>query len=353
MTTLAAHPFIRSNRIHRIKFQPKEREAFKITTQSEEVRSTTNNIEERPKSKSKLLAGAVAGIGALAIVTTTAMAYGSGLSGSYEPEVQIDLTKASVVSEGVRLVNNQIPADYPGIYPGEQKVIYHLAPLPDDKVVEEMDAKGCRWLRIAGKTKGILAYPKIGADDRQVCANPANSVVPLQARMARDMLPEVAGSSLRIIDVIDSKTGTSMIARNVPSLESMIGMGGPDVEIASLSQIPSQQASSRQVTISTASNMPQAIPTQNMPQQTRGAPGRGQPTVIQTRADQRRDPDNFEPVRRAAPYVPPADDVMVPMSDINNLKPIRPGDALGATAPRRNESPSGSPLEGYESISGN
>lgn len=353
MTTLAAHPFIRSNRVHGIKFQPKEREAARIVTQVEETKLAPAKTEERPRSKNRLLAGAAAGIGALVIVTTTAMAYGSGMTGSYEPEVKIDLTKASIVSEGVRLVNNQIPADYPGIYPGEQRVIYHLAPLPDDRVVEEMDAKGCRWLRVVGKTDGILAYPKIGADDRQICSNPANSVVPLQARMARDMLPEVTGSSLRIIDVIDSKTGTSMIARNVPSLESMIGMGGPDVEIASLSQIPSQQASSRQETISTASNMPQAIPTRNIPQQARGVPGRGQPVVVQTRADQRRDPGNFEPVRRAAPYVPPADDVMVPMSDANNLKPIRPGDALGSTAPRRNESPSGSPLEGYGNISGN
>jgi len=353
MTTLAAHPFIRSNRIHGIKFEPKGRDAQRIVTQTQEVQPQVLAAEPKSKSKTRLMAGVTAGFGALAIVTATAMAYGSNLTGSYEPEVKIDLAKASVVSEGVRLVNNQIPADYPGIYPGEQRVIYHLAPLPDDRVTEEMDAKGCRWLRVVGKTDGILAYPKIGADDRQMCTNPANSVVPLQARMARDMLPEVAGSSLRIIDVIDSKTGTSMIARNVPSLESMIGMGGPDVEIASLSQIPSQQASSRQATISTASNMPQAVPTQNMPQQVRGAPGRGQSVVVQTRADQRRDPRNFEPVRRAAPYVPPADDVMVPMSDANNLKPIKPGDALGSTAPRRNDSPSGSPLEGYESISGN
>lgn len=345
MTTLAAHPFIRGGTLHGARIEPARAPAPMAKRQEVE---NEYEVELPPlhKRRSVILAStgglvlaALAAVGAMAYGNTSATGGEALAQGEPEGVTRVDIS-------GPAIVGNQIPADYPGLYPGEQIVIYHLAPLATEETVEETDENGCTWLRVQGKTSGIMAYPKIGDDDRQVCTDQTKAAEPLQARMVPDTLPQVEGSTLRIIDIIDAKSGSSLVARAVPSLDSVIGMGGPEREDISVASLPSQSAPARQVAISTAADAG------SRPQQ----PARQVAAAAPQRTEFRREPTQLEPIRRAEPYVPPADDELVPISGDSSqreLRAIRPGDQPAATNPRRASTPNGSPLEGYGSISGN
>jgi len=341
MTTLAAHPFIRGGTLHGARIEPTRAPAAmpKRHEVEDEYEVDLPPLHKRRSvimaSTGGLVLAALAAVGAMAYGNSSAAGGEALAKGEPEGVARVDIS-------GPAIVGNQIPADYPGLYPGEQIVIYHLAPLATEETVEETDENGCTWLRVQGKTSGIMAYPKIGENDRQVCTDQSKEAEPLQARMIPDTLPQVDGSTLRIIDIIDARTGSSLVARAVPSLDSMIGMGGPEQEDVAIANLPSQSAPARQVAISTAADAG------SRPQQ----PAR-QVAAAPQRTEFRREPTQLEPIRRADPYVPPADDEMVPISGDSSLRAIRPGDQPAATNPRRVSTPNGSPLEGYASISGN
>lgn len=339
MTAMATHPFIKREQMYGTKAEPVQKTVTREGLDSE-------YIEDRPfYKKPSIIISSVTAVLLAGVTAVGAMLYAAGNTDESENPNLVNNALARVEIAAPQIIQNQIPDNYPGIYPGEQRVIYHLAPLPNETTVEEPDETGCVWLRVPGKTSGLTAYPKIGDDNRQVCTDPTKAIEPLQSRMAKDTLPEVHGSTLRILDIIDAKTGKSMMANVVPPLEEMIGTPMPQQASAptGIPNIPSQQAPAKQVAISTAADAGSRP----------AAPS--QPAQRQTSSQYRREPSTLEPIRRAEPYIAPEDDVMVPISgnSSNELRAIRPGERMQQTGPRPTERPSGSPMEGYASISGN
>lgn len=94
----------------------------------------------------------------------------------------------------------------------ERMVVYYTAPLSDDKVVENTDAKGCEWLIAMDPSKpgGMGAiHPKLDGN-RQICKDDADSARPFMATVRGEDLPQVAGSGLVVVDVLDAGTMQSI-----------------------------------------------------------------------------------------------------------------------------------------------
>lgn len=377
MATAAPHPFIRGTKVHGIRCE-RPQAPVAPTTDKQTVDSYESEPVRAGMGKTARIAIAAT---ALALITGGAIA-----AYTYGAVPSVDVQSAQ--AEGVQrmeiapptLVGNRIPDDYPGTYPGEQLVTYHLAPLPNETATEETDEDGCRWLRVDGKTEGIMAYPLLGEDGQHSCSNLEMAIQPETARMVPRAVPTVEGSSVRVVQIREAASGKLLANDGTPlgnatpflpnyanagvtpemvrqqvahqlSAQTGISQGG----VASL---PSQAAPARQGRISTASDA-DANPTQNRRETARVANA-----VRETR---RPEPRPMEPIRRAPAYVPPADDAMVPisqnptyagdqqvpMSEGSGLRAIRPGDPPRLPGQRNTDSPAGNPLEGYASISGN
>jgi len=379
MATAAPHPFIRGTKIHGVRIDAPAKAALRPLAQ---IETDAHEVETVRYGNRK---GFQIGIAAITLVAVCAGSYAAYSYGSIPDAVQpaqaSGVQRIELASTAPAIVGNRIPDDYPGIYPGERLVTYHLTPLPNEVTVEETDEDGCRWLRVEGKTEGLMAYPLLGDDGNHVCSDPALAIAPERARMVSGAMPVVPGSSIRVLQVQDTGGGRSaqaasssstpflpnygdqgtvslirqQVAQQLSSQPAASGSAGTAGSVG-ISGLPSQSAPTRTARISTASDA-DANPTRD----TRPA--------IQTaslRREQRPAPQPMEPIRRAPAYVPPADDEMVPisqnptyagdaqvsMSEGGSLRAIRPGDPPRLPGQRQADAPGGSPLEGYASISG-
>jgi len=378
MATAAPHPFIRGTKIHGIR---REEPRVALATPVSQVNSVHYETETQRPGRRKMLhlAGAAAVVVALTGGSYAAYSYGTAPSSGIQAAEAGGVERVELAAAAPALVGNRIPDDYPGVYPGEQLVTYHLTPLPAEKTVQETDEDGCQWLRVQGKTEGILVYPMLGTDGSHVCSDASLAIQPETARMVAGTIPTVSGSSVRVVQIREAASGKLLAAdgsarnNSTPFLPNFadqgatrdiirdqvahqLSAGGTSVS-TNVASLPSQAAPARSARISTASDE-DANPTP-----------RARPQVAAVRREtQRPEPRPMEPIRRAPAYVPPADDEMVPITQNptyandtkvpmteqgSGLRAIRPGDPPRLPGQRQTDSPAGSPLEGYASISGN
>ena len=380
MATAAPHPFIRGTKVHGIRREEPRVAPSAPPREPEPVHYETEI--QRPAGRRVVhLAGAAAIMVALSGGAYAAYNYGSmpdtGIQSAQAGGVERVELAAAVPAPA--LVGNRIPDDYPAIYPGEQLVTYHLTPLPGESTLQETDEDGCQWLRVKDKTEGILVYPMLGADGSHLCSDPSLAIQPETARMVGGSIPTVSGSSVRVVQIREAASGKLLAAdgtaraNSTPFLPNFADQGstrdmirqqvahqlsaGGSPAAASVTSLPSQAAPSRVARISTASD-----------EDANPAPRARTQIAAVRKETQRPDPRPMEPIRRAPAYVPPADDEMVPISQNPNyandtkvpmteqgsgLRAIRPGDPPRLPGQRQTDSPAGSPLEGYASISGN
>ena len=98
----------------------------------------------------------------------------------------------------------------------ERMIVYYTAPLSTDRVIENTDEKGCKWLIAMDPSKpgGMGAiHPKLSGN-RQACKNEADSARPFMVSVRGEDLPRVQGAGLVVLDVLDA---ASMQSLGVPA----------------------------------------------------------------------------------------------------------------------------------------
>ena len=95
-----------------------------------------------------------------------------------------------------------------------RRVVYYTAPLPGQQVIESTDDKGCKWLAIVptGDTPQTSIHPKLSGN-RQSCKNAESTAIPRTSVVRGQDLPQVPGSAIVILDVLDE---TSMQSLGIP-----------------------------------------------------------------------------------------------------------------------------------------
>lgn len=238
--------------------------------------------------------------------------------------------------EALRPLGNQIPDSYPGVYPGERIVYYHLAPLPGVKTAQQRDDRGCLWNIGAGGTNLGVGYPALNEGGVQDCADGSNAAKPYRARMIGNTVPRVDGASIQIVDIIDAASGRSIL----PGLQT---------QSAAIANAPAP------VTLASAATdrpTPDDLARQSQPAPAPAAKERRSAPVAQMTAQDDQMVSMSGATERMVPLteVNPAEDVMVPITgEPTPLRAIRPGQPMATSRPlsadyRAQNSPSGSPL---------
>lgn len=344
--TAMTHPFIDPKRVHA--FAPKRREGPSI----EDIRAALRHSspshaapvlpDRKPrqpeKSRSfKLNIPLVAA--ACAIIAPTAAAFATIPASAVPSQTEQNIAKPASATHGLPQ-GNMLPHDYPGIYPGERIVYYFIAPNPGLETTRQEDANGCLWYVGANDAKMGLAYPVVADTGIQECSDDRQAQRPYRARMIGNALPHVNGAGIRIVDVIDAASGTSVLPRSgaapaVAELPSYTLPTPPGLR-SSERPTPADLARTSQPAPTPKPAARPAPPAQNMasasPDQMVSLSGAG---------------ENLVPIT----HNPHADDVMVPITgDPTPLRAIRPGEPMAAGRPLsarygQENRPAGSPLD--------
>lgn len=336
------HPFITGNRIHCLEVVDPGRLSPRTQVQSPAVSLSIQEVDSlpaprpRPRQRRRLAFNMpiFATLSVVCVPLAAAAVMPNMTARSPVPEA----AAASTANIGsLRPIGNQLPDNYPGIYPGEQIVYYHLSPLPGVKTAQQRDENGCIWNVGAGGTSLGVGYPALTETGVQLCEDSSFAAKPYRARMIGNTFPRVDGANLEIVDIIDAASGRSIM----PSLQNP----GAHFVPAAVPALSPEAAASRPA--------PDALA-----QQSRPAPAPARTQVRQVASVQHTAQDDqmvsmSGATERMVPLtdIDPAQDEMVPITgEPTPLRAIRPGQPMAAGRPlsanyRTQNSPSGSPLD--------
>ena len=266
-----AHPFLDFNRVHDM--YPERIEPAQPTAIAKAFRS----MKRIPKSAllgaasfTVAVGGVVSGVFTYDMITPNVPAVATAQAATM---TQVALTQP-------KNMGNEIPENFPGIHSNERRVYYYRAAFPGQATVEQIDGNGCEWDVLTDPSALGARYPAVGEDGLQKCTNMSAALQPVMARMIGDTLPNVAGSAIRIVNIIDPRTGKSMLQPMTPATEEVEG-----------------DVTAPQTATASAAVTPRAAPSKNTPA----------PAPVQSYQPRPRP-------ERVVPYEAPPGDRMVPMN---------------------------------------
>ncbi len=348
----ASHPFITGVPVHFFEQQKRPApslEQIRAALQVPAMPEPRLSIPEKPKKRSFSLNRTVIAA-ACAVIIPTAAAFATIPATSTGADRSSDAQTRMSVPANLP-IGNMLPDNYPGFYPGEQVVYYYLAPLAGQETIERRDAKGCMWQVGINDTKMGVGYPMIGSNGTQQCTDPSGAIAPYRARMIGNTLPQVKGSRIRIVDIIDPRTNQSRLpayaAQTPPTAAAPAAPAPPIADIPAQAMVPpGMKASERPA--------PTALARSSRPTPSAGTPAR--PARISNKVVEAV-PDQMVPMSGASEQLVPitqdqfGQDEMVPLTgEPTRLRAIRPGEPMAESRPlaaryRAGNRPSGSPLD--------
>ena len=243
-------------------------------------------------------------------------------------------------------VGHMLPDNYPGIYPGEQVVYYYLAPLSGQETTERRDSNGCIWQVGINDTKMGIGYPVIGDGGTQKCTDATKAIAPYRARMIGRTLPEIKGSRIQIVDIIDPRTNLSILptyAAPTPAPPAASAVS----ELPAQALIPPGMKDSERPAPADLAKTSRPAP----------EPGRGAKPSRSASYSAAPSADEMVSMSAAAEQMVPitqdafSQDDMVPLTgEPTRLRAIRPGEPMAASQPlsarhRPGNRPAGPPLD--------
>lgn len=201
-----------------------------------------------------------------------------------------------------------------------RRVVYYTAPMPGQQVIESTDGKGCSWLAVVptGDNPQTTIHPKL-AGNRQSCKTAADTAIPKTSVVRGQDLPQVPGSAIVILDVLDEA--------------SMQSLGIPDYVMAMARQPQANILTAEGVdnTYMTASD-PRLTPEQAAEVRTAVAAAVRSSSTATRKAVERR--VNRPAQYRAPPFIP-----NYPMPDFGAPMPMPGISGNPMTAPRVSDRP--------------
>lgn len=340
-----SHPFIAGETVHF--FQPARKPAPSL----EQIR-TALNVSVKPETDPVVLSRPLKRpftinipmlAAALAIAVPTAAAFAT-IPASRTSTIAAE-PNTGIAVQANHPVGHMLPDNYPGIYPGEQIVYYHLAPLAGQETIERRDSNGCMWQVGINDTKMAIGYPVVGPAGSQICADASKALAPYRARMIGRTLPEIRGSRIQIVDIIDPRTNLSILPTYsaptpAPAAASAIS------ELPDQALIPPGMKNSERPAVAELAKTSRPTP----------EPHRATKPARQANYSAAPAADEMVSMSGAAEQMVPithdtfSQDEMVPLTgEPTRLRAIRPGEPMAPSQPlsarhRPGNQPSGSPL---------
>ncbi|MBS7671400.1 hypothetical protein KIH45_16780 [Croceicoccus sp. 1NDH52] len=332
-----AHPFLDPDKVHALRLAAPEpvsgRQLRERVLEPAPLVLAPKKLKTA-KPQHRFRGPLIALVAAVVIPTAAAAMIPVGSSLSDAPSVRFKLDEANVPVAG-----NQLPDEYPGLYPGEQHVFYFLKPLPGLATTRQQDAAGCQW----DVARAGTGYPVIGEDGKQRCTDPSHAMQPYRARMIGDTFPSIKGSAMQIVGIVDAATGQSLM----PSLAQPIEASPVEAPIEDLK--PAGMKAEIKPVPAPAVPVAGVVPSRPMVTAPSASArpridlGGGEDRMVSMTASQ----EQMVPI--SGGHNP--EEVMVPISgDPTPLRAIRPGEPMAAARPlsaryNPNDKPFGSPLE--------